>query len=136
PQAHDTREQGQGRELTKTGRIKCHNGDSHSMNLPGVAKLAGWPTPKANDCPQSPRALSMGFSTLTDTAQLAIWPTPTALSFNESHQPGNNRYMNKVAGLASCSQPTATKTETAPTAESTTQTAPARDQHKTSLNTT
>jgi len=45
PQAHDTQEQGMSRPLTSTGRIQCHNGDSHSMNLPGVAQLPPWPTP-------------------------------------------------------------------------------------------
>lgn len=29
------------------------------------------------------------------------WMTPTSLSFKDSHQPGNNRYMNSVTGLMS-----------------------------------
>jgi len=33
-------------------------------------------------------------------AVLTGWPSPTALSFNESHQPGNNRSMNKTMELA------------------------------------
>lgn len=45
-QAHDSHEQGKGRPLTDTGRILCHNGDSHSVNLPGVA---GYNTPQARD---------------------------------------------------------------------------------------
>lgn len=36
------------------------------------------------------------------------WPSPTSLSFAESHQPGNNRYMNKVCELAGWPSPNAT----------------------------
>lgn len=32
--------------------------------------------------------------------QASMWPTPTSLSFNESHQPGNSRNMNKTLELA------------------------------------
>ena len=33
------------------------------------------------------------------------WPTPTALSFADSHRPGNNRYMNTVTKLVGWSTP-------------------------------
>jgi len=38
---------------------------------------------------------------------LTGWPTPTSLSFAESHQPGNNRSMNKTVELAGWVSPTA-----------------------------
>ncbi len=46
PQAHDSQEQGNGREITPTGRIKTHTGSDVSANLPMVA---GWATPKCAD---------------------------------------------------------------------------------------
>ena len=45
---------------------------------------------------------------LEDAAALAPWPNPTALSFAESHQPGNNRYTNAVLGLTPWNAPRAT----------------------------
>jgi len=41
PSAHDTQEQGKQRRLTETGRIQCHNGDTHSLNLPGPRATDG-----------------------------------------------------------------------------------------------
>lgn len=64
PQAHDTQEQGKGRQIVN-GRIQTHSGDSVSVNLRGL---------------------------------VAGYPTPTSLSFANSHQPGNNRYMNTIVG--------------------------------------
>jgi hypothetical protein len=36
----------------------------------------------------------------------AGWPSPTALSYNESHQPGNNRSMNETVRLCGWETPT------------------------------
>jgi len=77
--------------------------------------LTGWPTPVAQPAGSTPedflrrkresvaRGNSMGvcLSDLGMVAQMAGWPTPTSLSFAESHQPGNNRSMNKTVELAS-----------------------------------
>lgn len=52
PQAHDTQEQGQAREMTATGRIKTHTGSDVSANLPMVA---GWATPRPSDDNQTRR---------------------------------------------------------------------------------
>ena len=47
-----------------------------------------------------------GNPTLKGAAMLAGWPTPTALSFDGSHMPGNNRSMNAtMAMLAGWSTP-------------------------------
>ena len=79
PQSHDTQEQGKGRLLTETGRIQCHNGDSHSLNLPGVAQLAGWPTPMAG----SPATENYNEAGNTDFSRKCVslvigWNTPRA----------------------------------------------------------
>jgi hypothetical protein len=67
--------------------------------LTSQSRLAGWPTPnipnRGCEMDKSHREKSGGID-LQSTAKLVGWPTPTALSFNESHQPGNNRSMNKT----------------------------------------
>lgn len=88
PQAHDTQEQGAGREVTESGRIKCHNGKDHSMNLPGVAQLTGWGSPRASEIGRnrSEEAIakareSGGSVAVEDQAQLVPlmgWNTPRA----------------------------------------------------------
>lgn len=89
PQAHDTQEQRQGRELTESGRIKCHNGKDHSMNLPGVAQLTGWGSPRASEIGRnrSEEAIAKarengGSVAVEDQAQLCPipsgWNTPRA----------------------------------------------------------
>lgn len=42
---------------------------------------------------------------LNDVAALTGWPTPISLSFADSHQPGNNRAMNKTMELAGWATP-------------------------------
>lgn len=85
PQSHDTREQGKGRPLTKTGRIQTHNGDSHSMNLPMVAHLFHLPTPRASDADKNARSPEGAMmesqrrnsnNDLGVTVQLFHYPTP------------------------------------------------------------
>ena len=83
PQTHDTQEQGHGRLLTATGRIQCHNGDSHSANLPLVAKLAGWPTPKGQR-PDQDSQYARGNPTL---GRVAGWASPMAQDHSRGIQP-------------------------------------------------
>ena len=84
PQSHDTQEQGKGREITETGRIRCHNGKDHSMNLPGVAQLTGWPTPNAMEGGSTSRSgdrrgeLLMGGLVQGLESQVTGWNTPRA----------------------------------------------------------
>ena len=80
PQTHDTQEQGKGRELTETGRIRCHNGDSHSLNLPGVVQLTGWVSPMARDHSRGvlpPRPTDTGVPLSQQVSGLTGWATPT-----------------------------------------------------------
>ena len=87
PQAHDTQEQGKGRELTSTGRVQCHNGDTHSLNLPGVAQLSGYPAPRAEDSESCGTRHTRGVSdTLTAVARIAGYATPTS----RDHKDGSN----------------------------------------------
>jgi len=76
PQHHDTQEQGRGRPLTASGRILCHNGKDASLNLPGMATLAGRPTPRAADCEQT-GAHWGNPDTLPSCSKLAGHPTCT-----------------------------------------------------------
>jgi hypothetical protein len=48
------------------------------LNLSGVAKLAGYPTPKANEKVQSPEAHEKGFYGLVEIVKLAGYGTPRA----------------------------------------------------------
>lgn len=65
--------------------------------------FTGWPTPKtaSGGANSNRKARGAGGMDLQEAAELAPWPAPTALSFNTSHQPGNNRYSNKVMDLLS-----------------------------------
>ena len=77
PQAHDTREQGSGRPLTVTGCIQCHNGETHSLNLPGVAALACWPTPMASSpATETYNEAGSNDSSRRTVAMIAGWATP------------------------------------------------------------
>lgn len=73
-----------------------------AVRKPGNA-YSGWPTPKTPTGGANSKRLERGAGgmDLQEAAQLAPWPAPTALSFNASHQPGNNRYTNKVCDLLS-----------------------------------
>jgi hypothetical protein len=72
-----------------------------------------WSTPQFRDfrSPDSPdsgnfkRKVEMGY-TIDLNSRAAMWPTPTSLSFDASHQPGNNRNQNKTMDLASKMWPT------------------------------
>jgi len=73
-----------------------------------AAQLCGWLTPK---CPSgSGRAIRTtpggGLRKLEDQVLTAGWPSPTALSFKDSHQPSNNRSMNKTKELCGWATPT------------------------------
>ncbi len=79
PQAHDEKNQGQGRPLTETGRILCHNGQSHSLNLPGVAALAGWPTPMAGTAETATNNAAGNTDSSRKTTDLVSgWATPNS----------------------------------------------------------
>ena len=107
PQHHDSQEQGKRREIVN-GRIKTHNGDSVSMNLPVVAQTAGWPSPKAKDgrewspnCkPESASGHGLGA-----IAQLAGWPTPTANKTSPQTREDFTPNLPAVALLAGWSTP-------------------------------
>jgi hypothetical protein len=88
----------------------------HSMgicltDLNMVAQLTGWPTPDSSHhgSLEPDKALARVTShlnggpkrsaNLDDVAGLTGWPSPTSMSFDQSHQPGNNRYMNSVTDL-------------------------------------
>ncbi len=67
-----------------------------------------WKTPIASDCRgSSGRMDGKKQEQLSDQVRFTGWPTPTALSFNESHQPGNNRFTNTVKELAGWATPIA-----------------------------
>lgn len=78
PQAHDSQEQGKQREVTETGRIRTHNGDSVSANLPAIVATAVWPTPMAG----SPGTEEYNPAGNTDSSRktmlLALGPTPSS----------------------------------------------------------
>ena len=112
PQHHDSQEQGKGRGIVN-GRIKTHNGDSVSMNLPAVAQTAGWPSPKAKDgrewspnCkPESASGHGLGA-----IAQLAGWPPPMAgtPAQNGNSAAGNTDSSRKTVELVGWNTPRAT----------------------------
>lgn len=85
-------------------------------NLVTVAALSHWPAPDHHHhgTPTPEKALAWINSetkrqvNLQDVVALAAWPNPTALSFAESHQPGNNRYTNAVLNLTPWNAPRAT----------------------------
>ena len=58
-----------------------------------------WPTPDASLGGADPETRKTGLSVQTFMVR-AAWPTPTSLSFDTSHQPGNNRSSNKTLDLA------------------------------------
>jgi hypothetical protein len=68
----------------------------------------GWPSPAAQnaDGGVNPNGNTGEHFTLQTAAQLTAWPSPTSLSFNESHQPGNNRSMNATVELVPWGTPT------------------------------
>ena len=120
PQAHDTHEQGKGRQITETGRILCHNGDTHSMNLPMVAQLSGWATPTAQDHSRGgipPRPQDTGVP-LSQMAALAGWATPRTTdadknvrtpegALREVERKGPNNDLGVTVQLSGCVTPSA-----------------------------
>lgn len=74
-------------------------------------ELSGWPTPDmsnrgADTHPGSKRdSGAYRALTLQRASSFAGWPTPTSLSFADSHEPGNNRSMNKTVELAGWGTP-------------------------------
>ncbi len=93
-------------KATPAGRLYWE----HTASAPRIndKDCTGWPTPRAEDGGKSQRSAEGvakeierkgPTNELGIAAQLAPWPSPTALSFNESHQPGNNRYTNAVTNL-------------------------------------
>lgn len=111
-------------KVTPAGRL--YWGHTASARRTSDRDFTGWPTCRVNDGTLSETS-KMPPSGVMGRLELAVltvgWPSPTALSFSESRQPGNNRYMNVVTDLAGCelfSPASATKTETAPSVESTT----------------
>lgn len=116
PQSHDTHEQGKGRELTEAGRIRCHNGNTHSLNLPGVAQLTGWNTPRATDGTNGGPNQSGG--ALPADAALAGWPTPDANSADRGADHGEGWTRQSGANRASTLNRTAAWTDGATTESS------------------
>jgi hypothetical protein len=115
PQAHDSQEQGKGREMTATGRIRTHNGSDVSANLPMVA---GWATPRAEDAESAGMRHSRGVAdTLTAQAgqglPLAGWGTPRVTTNGGNGNPsrgadGKALLEDQVHGIASTSCPAGT----------------------------
>jgi len=70
----------------------------------------GWPTPSKQNAEGGPiHSTDRGFFfTLQSAARLAGWTTPQALSFADSHQPGNNRSMNTTVALVGWHTPSST----------------------------
>lgn len=65
---------------------------------------------KAWDMPSGPPICALrARARRTSDSDFSGWPTPTSLSFNESHQPGNNRSMNKTQELAGWISPRASE---------------------------
>jgi hypothetical protein len=122
-------------KVTPSGRLYWAHTAS-AARISG-SDCSGWPTPKANEKAQSPEAHAKGFYSLMEMAEMAAmagwntpratdgtkggpgqtggalpamagWPSPTALSFAESHMPGNNRSMNKTLGVLPTSSPAET----------------------------
>lgn len=94
-------------------RVTSHRngGPKRSANLDDVAVLAGWPTPQTCEAPNMSQNRGDGKCRARTTPQSVVglvgWPSPTAMSFNESHQPGNNRYMNATMELVGWNAPRA-----------------------------
>lgn len=62
----------------------------------GDRGCTGWPTCMGTDASKAPKKFAGGNLSLPETAKMEGWPTPQSLSFDQSHQPGNNRAENKV----------------------------------------
>ena len=88
----------QAKGASATGRRP--DGSKATVSLQHVARLAGWPTPKAQR-PCQATTFARGNPTLGKAVEMAGWPTPMALSFDQSHQPGTNATMEQVKALVS-----------------------------------
>lgn len=64
-----------------------------------TGELSGWMSPRARGDAGGTRFENGEIQNLEDQVRLAGWPTPTSMSYAESHQPGNNRSMNKTLEL-------------------------------------
>lgn len=110
------------------------------LKLPGVAKLAHWPTPQANDstgpnsverqerrrveAPKRTTGGPPGFSNLRDAAQLASWATPAARDYRHANAQSfadrgggkkGEQLNNQVVHLAAWTTPSATDSRRAGT---------------------
>ena len=120
--APKAQEDGRTLEQYEAGRIKGYETRkgktsggpaSKQGGLAIAAQLTGWATATARDAlglgspARTERLAELGHmpSILCEQAMLAGWPAPTALSFADSHQPGNNRSMNRTVELAGWSSP-------------------------------
>lgn len=97
-------------KVTPSGRVYWAH--TASARRTSDKDCSGWPTPTKSDTTGGKQPEGDTRITPSKLKQipsvLAGWPSPTAMSFNESHQPGNNRYMNKVAELTGWNRPRAT----------------------------
>lgn len=91
---------------------KARNAKAGTGSLNREAALAGWATPCNRDF-RHPNALAYsergggtkGEQLANQAVHLAGWPSPTALSFADSHQPGTNRFCERVKELAGWGTP-------------------------------
>jgi hypothetical protein len=97
-----------GRLLERRAECKerTGNGNGFGLTLGQFACLTGYPTPTARDWRSDRSRLSgpelygtKGRPLARVAIDLAGYPTPTSLSFNESHQPGNSRSLNKIRDI-------------------------------------
>lgn len=90
-------------ERRKALKAKHGNGNGFGLTLGQASQLAGWQTPTQGDVQRGGYTYDRHDKSRprhSNVRLLAGWPSPTALSFKESHQPGNNRSMNRTKELA------------------------------------
>lgn len=96
--------------VTPAGRLICAL--RASTRRTSDSGCIGWPSPMSNDTtggkvPPGHKNRS-NITKLKQAPSVVGWPSPTAMSFNESHRPGNNRSMNKTLDLIGWNTPRAT----------------------------
>ncbi len=86
--------------LARKERIKAkgYNGNGVGGSLAVIAGF--WPTPQARDGKGTDRAQLRDSNSRPLNEMTAHWPSPTALSFGDSHQPGNSRSYNRTMEMA------------------------------------
>lgn len=89
-------------------------GKKIQTDLQFAARLAGYPTPRAEDAESSGKRHSRGASdTLTAvTRDIAGYPTPTSPVNTDGHQAGNNRYVTKMMREAIGQMPSGSEAST------------------------